>query len=78
MTIELFIAAANGRRDDVESILLSGITDINFRGHGGMTALHAATKFKHHEVIRLLLQHGADPAIEDSLGETAMSLQEYH
>jgi hypothetical protein len=78
MTIEFFRAAANGQVATVQSLLAdpTGNININFRGPGGMTSLHAATKFRHVEVVRVLLAHGARKDIKDNLGHTTMSFTE--
>ena len=78
MTIEFFRAAANGQVATVQSLLAdpTGNININFRGPGGMTSLHAATKFRHIEVVRVLLAHGARKDIKDNLGHTTMSFTE--
>ncbi len=78
MTIEFFRAAANGQVATVQSLLAdpTGNININFRGPGGMTSLHAATKFRHVEVVRVLLAHGARKDIKDNLGHTTLSFTE--
>lgn len=78
MTIEFFRAAANGQVATVQSLLAdpTGNININFRGPGGMTSLHAATKFRHVEVVRVLLAHGASKDIKDNLGHTTLSFTE--
>ena len=41
-----------------------------------MTSLHAATQYRHTEVVRVLLEHGANKDIMDKDGYTVMSFTE--
>lgn len=66
-------AAANGRLDTVSWLLDHG-ADVNRRGtfggptHGqGITALHLAAQWDRFEVVRLLVERGADVTIPDDL-----------
>lgn len=47
---------------------------VNSRNYAGQTALMMAALFDREEMVRLLLQHGADPALADHQGNTAQSL----
>ena len=78
MTIELFRAAANGQVETVRSLLLNptATININFKAPNGMTSLHAATQCRHTEVVRVLLEHGANKDIMDKDGYTVMSFTE--
>lgn len=53
-------AAANGRREAVELLLARG-AEVNKSDGDGWTALHAACLGRHPEIVRLLLDKGADP-----------------
>jgi uncharacterized protein len=44
-------------------LLLDAGADVNGRGEGGFTALHAAAQNGDEELIRLLLERGADPEL---------------
>lgn len=69
----LIWAACNHRTSTVEWLLKHGAT-VNRRGtfggpsHGqGVTALHLAAQENDVEVARILVEHGADPTVEDEL-----------
>eukprot|EP00465_Bigelowiella_longifila_P003848 CAMPEP_0185262598 /NCGR_PEP_ID=MMETSP1359-20130426/10706_1 /TAXON_ID=552665 /ORGANISM="Bigelowiella longifila, Strain CCMP242" /LENGTH=119 /DNA_ID=CAMNT_0027849591 /DNA_START=149 /DNA_END=504 /DNA_ORIENTATION=- len=65
-------AVINQKMDVVRFLVEeSGAKLINKRNHSGRTPLHCAmvnTGDKHHEMVRYLLEHKADPDIEDSDG----------
>ena len=48
--------------------------DINHVNNAGQTALMMASLFGREEIVKLLIQHGADPKIVDYQGNTAESL----
>ena len=48
--------------------------DVNHINGAGQTALMMASLFGHEEIVKLLIQHGADPKIVDDQGNTAESL----
>ena len=71
--------AARGRTLEVVSILLGVNVDINSRNVDGRTPLHQATdkdvfRTMDSEVIRLLLNHGADVQARDDKGKIASEL----
>lgn len=41
--------------------LLKWNADVNFHGPKSATSLHFAASYGHHDVVKLLLSHGADP-----------------
>lgn len=47
-------------------------TRVNHRGENGVTALHLAVARGNAEAVKLLLANGADPAIRDASGRTAL------
>jgi ankyrin repeat protein len=59
--------AAFARLVPMARLLLDAGADVNGRGDGGFTALHSAAQNGHVELVRLLLERGADPdlALED-------------
>lgn len=65
-------AAMAGRLDlDGVRALLDGGAETDARQHGGFTALHAAAMHGDAATARLLLEHGADPALPADDGRTA-------
>ncbi|CAF4452398.1 unnamed protein product [Rotaria sp. Silwood2] len=61
-----YIACRNNDIDTVKSLLETMITDeINKLEPNGSTALHAASYYGHHEIIELLLMHGASRSIKN-------------
>jgi hypothetical protein len=45
-------------------------------GTGGRSPLTAAVRFGHEDIVRLLLQHGANPNARDDRGDTALEASE--
>lgn len=45
---------------------------MNVQDSNGHTPLHRAANNNHADVIKTLLQHGADASIEDNTGQTAL------
>ncbi|CAF3059670.1 unnamed protein product [Rotaria sp. Silwood2] len=61
-----YIACRNNDIDTVKSLLETMITDeINKLEPNGSTALHAASYYGHHEIVELLLMHGASRSIKN-------------
>jgi hypothetical protein len=57
--------------DDVEMVALFLEYGMNVNARedfGGTTLLHYAVMFSRYEIVKYLLEHGADPSIESSLG----------
>jgi ankyrin repeat protein len=70
----LTLAAWGGHVGCIEALLAKG-ADINARGSDdGSTALHTAVQYSWVDVVKMLMRHGADPAIKDDGGETALSV----
>ena len=70
----LYLASQNGRIDATR-VLLQNQADINaVNGEEKATALHAACRRRHEEVVRLLLKHDADLGIRDAQGHTPVSI----
>jgi hypothetical protein len=75
---ELLTAVFDGDLQRVTEVLNEG-ADINYRGSHGETALHVAASDPTLDMVRLLLEKGADKTIKasphgDFLGNTALEL----
>jgi len=64
-------AVDRGHEDLVKLLLTEFKANINAQDGDGSTPLHYAAMCEHLPLISALLQHGADPTIEDDTGETA-------
>ncbi len=71
--VDLNRAAAFGMIDLVQEYLAESTEQINTVGGFG-TPLHEAALWGHPEIVELLLQSGADPAIENVDGKTAVQI----
>jgi ankyrin repeat protein len=72
--ISLLEAAALGRSADVSRLLSEG-ADIAQRSSDGFTSLHYAAFFAHIELVKVLLEAGADPA---AVANNPMKVQPLH
>lgn len=66
--------AAHVRSVTMARLLLDAGADVNGQGEDGYTALHAAAFNDDEELIRLLLQRGANPAVKGAEGKQAADL----
>lgn len=66
----LMRAVYEQRTEMVRLLVENRQTDVNRRGENGVTALHLAVAKDDPEAARLLLGHGADPAVTDDLGRS--------
>ena len=71
----LHVIALDGNLDLLEKIL-PFVTNIDVAGDCGYTPLHYAIKWRHPEVAKVLLAHGANPEILADYGESAITLME--
>lgn len=69
----LFNAIEKHRPRMVSALLRTGI-NVNVRNVAGITPLMAAADLGSDDIVRVLLEHGADPGIKDMDGETAYDL----
>lgn len=71
-TRELWRIAESGDVDELAAVLPQA--EINARNEHGMTALMRAASHGHVQVVRVLLEHGADPNVRRNDNFTALSL----
>ncbi|MDV3238966.1 MAG: ankyrin repeat domain-containing protein [Gammaproteobacteria bacterium] len=64
---DMMTAAWNGQMIEVERLLREGV-DPDSLGHFGVTALSLAAQNNQTRVVKLLLDHGADPNLQDTKG----------
>ena len=75
----LHYAAKHGFHRVAEWLITTRSQDVNASGNfNGWTPLHLASWFKHSEVVRLLLAHGADVTSKTEGGETPLHLLSEH
>eukprot|EP00240_Pyramimonas_obovata_P012863 CAMPEP_0118939506 /NCGR_PEP_ID=MMETSP1169-20130426/29109_1 /TAXON_ID=36882 /ORGANISM="Pyramimonas obovata, Strain CCMP722" /LENGTH=252 /DNA_ID=CAMNT_0006883797 /DNA_START=735 /DNA_END=1490 /DNA_ORIENTATION=- len=74
-TYELRVAAAAGNIDEVRELLAQKV-DVNGAdpNANGCTALHSAIFGHHVEIVKLLLEHGADVHAETITGQTTLAV----
>ena len=71
----LLIASCLGHANVVKVLLHDGRAQVNSRGkHDDRTALSHAAQWAHVEVVRILLEYGADPKLQGRRGRTAVSM----
>ncbi|KGA00790.1 hypothetical protein KP05_17100 [Cobetia amphilecti] len=66
--------AFRGFDETAKWLLANTDCDVDHRNYSGQTALMMASLFGNEDIIKLLLQAGADPSIQDARGNTAQSL----
>ena len=72
----LIVACAYGRLE-IADLLLQFSADVHHQiPTTRMTALHVAASNGHHDVVRKLIENGADPGCRDYSGSTAMEYAE--
>src|SRR5689334_23454650 len=55
---------------EIVRMLVESDAPVNAKQHGGWTPLHAAADNGDEEMIKILLQHGADPLAQNDDGKT--------
>ena len=71
-TRELWRIAESGHVDELESVLPQA--EINARNEHGVTALMRAAYHGRGEMVRVLLEHGADPNVLSDQGMSVMAM----
>ena len=67
----LYQAAGEGKRADVVTLLKSGV-DVNGRTRSGSYAMNAAAVENEVGVIQVLIDHNADPNVQNRQGDTPL------
>lgn len=73
LTALMWAATDTHSSDDVRLLLAHG-ANVNLRQPDGWTALMAAAEFGTPEIVRMLLDRGADPTAKNAQGDTPLSL----
>lgn len=69
-------AAEHGRLDIARCLIEKRHANINAKNNDGVTPLKLATTYRHHEVVKYLLQQGADVSLTDSQEPIDIAIQE--
>ena len=73
----MITAARHGSYENVERYLKSGVhPDITYDvdEYEGWTALQWAAYYNNHDIVRILLEHGANPTLVNDLGQSPLNL----
>jgi ankyrin repeat protein len=70
---QLLVASGKGDLSKVKELIAQKVS-VNGRGENGRSALMEASYGDHLEVVKLLLQNGADPTFKKDDGATALSI----
>eukprot|EP00053_Salpingoeca_punica_P000389 m.28481 g.28481 ORF g.28481 m.28481 type:complete len:152 (-) comp10282_c0_seq1:253-708(-) len=73
--MNIWIAASDGDVAVVEQYLQQGVS-VNAKDHTGYSPLSAAVSYSHFDLVKLLLERGADPNICDNDGDSPLHLCE--
>ena len=64
----LMIGSGKGHKEVVKLFIQHGDININYQAVAGITALHLASRYGHIDIVRILLESGADSRVVDSEG----------
>ena len=70
---DALMAACHSGHTRMVTVWVQG-ADLSRAARDGSTCLHAAARGGHGALVKLLLQHGADPAARDRTGKRALEL----
>ncbi len=76
-TSPLLAALASPKPNNAQMLIEAG-ADLNVRGDSGFTPLHSAATVGAVQMLKLLLQHGANAQVTNDNGETALMLAQKH
>jgi ankyrin repeat protein len=66
--------AFKGHLQVAKWLLENTVCNVNHQNYAGQTALMMASLFGREDIIRLLLEHGANPDLKDRQGNTSIKL----
>ena len=66
--------AFKGHKHVAKWLLENTDCNVNHQNHAGQTALMMASLFGRENIIKLLLDHGANPSVMDNQGNTSLKL----
>ena len=69
----LYYAIVEHKTEDAKSLILSGEFDIDAQDDKGYAAIHFASQYKEVDVVKLLLEKGANVKLQDKWGNTALA-----
>jgi hypothetical protein len=72
MSNNIWVAAADGKQEEVEKLISSGQYTPNSADPNGFTPIHAAASYGHLDLLRYLLNNGGNADIQDSDGDTPL------
>ncbi|PMD49999.1 ankyrin repeat protein, partial [Hyaloscypha bicolor E] len=70
----LWISATRGHLKVVQILLSTKLVDVNSQSTTGRPPIFWAAASGYHDIVRLLLQAGADPSLIDENGNTLLSI----
>ena len=68
----LMVASGKGHTEVMKQLLKHTDININYQAVGGITALHLASQNGHIDIVRILLESGADSRLVDSEGRSPL------
>ncbi len=63
---------------DIKQLISTSPETINIQTNRGCTALQWASQYDIKEIVELLLEHNADPNLQNKFGDTALHAASYH
>lgn len=72
MVSNIWIAAADNQREEVEKYISLGDFTPNAKDPNGYTPIHAAASYGHHDLLGYLIEHGGNINVQDNEGDTPL------